>query len=281
MIRKIKDLVAAIYETRHELTISNYQRSEALIRSILRDEKYRHPKNLTRFSYKGYSQFGEDGIINEIFNRIGVTNKTFVEFGVGDGMENNTTFQLVVNNWRGFWIEGSSTFYQQICTAFATYISESRLGVKNSFITAENIEQLLGEMEVPEEIDLLSIDIDGNDYHVWSSIKRYRPRVVIVEYNGSFGSNAVKVMPYEATHIWDGTNFFGASLKAFENLGQEKGYSLVACDLAGINAFFVRNDLLGDAFQKPYSAGFHYEQPRYYLRYFGGHQPKISSTKKK
>lgn len=275
MISKIKNLVRSIYESRNELGTLKYFETAALIQTLLSQPRYQDPKNLIRHTAKFFSQFGEDGVLNEIFRRIGTTNSYFVEFGVGNGLENNTCFQLTVNNWQGAWIEGSPESCQSIRSGFSKYIDKGRLRLKNTFITAENIESLFDELGVPTEFDLLSIDIDGNDYHIWKSIRKFNPRVVVVEYNGSFGSTAEKVTDYSPSFVWDGSNHFGSSLKSFELLGKEKGYSLVGVDLAGINAFFVRTDLLKDNFQAPFTSEFHYEAPRYYMQYFGGHPAKV------
>ena len=232
----------------------------------------REPKRLLRHGFKVYSQHDEDGITEEIFNRIGCTNKFFVEFGVGDGLENGTTYCLL-KGWGGAWIDGSAVCVDAIEKGFRPFIEAGRLRVRYSFITAENIEQLFTELGVPEEFDLLSIDIDNNDYWVWQAIRRYSPRVVAVEYNASFKQTASCVVPYSPTNIWNHTNYFGASLKALEGLGRRKGYSLVGCNYTGVTAFFVRDDLVGDRFAAPFTSENHYEPPRYFVRMPNGHPP--------
>lgn len=230
------------------------------------------PKRLLSHGFKVYSQHDEDGITEEIFNRIGTTNKFFVEFGAGDGLENGTLYCLL-KAWSGLWIEGSAVSMDAIETAFKEFIASKRLKVHYSFITAENIEQIFTEMEVPEEFDLLSIDIDNNDYWVWQAIQKYRPRVVAIEYNASFKQTVACVVPYRPTSIWDHTNYFGASLKALELLGRRKGYCLVGCNYTGVTAFFVREDLIGSHFAEPFTAENHYEPPRYFVRMPNGHRP--------
>ena len=116
--------------------------------------------------------------------------------------------------------------------------------IKNERVTAENIQNLFEKYNVPTHFDLLSIDIDFNDYWIWKSIVDYFPRVVIIEYNSSIPSNESKVVPYNPDYIWDGTNYFGASLLALSNLASQKGYTLIGCDSNGINAFFCKTDLL-------------------------------------
>jgi hypothetical protein len=242
-----------------ELQIDNY-----LIENLHKNPKYDNPKKLNRYEFKVFSQAGEDGIISEIFNRIGTTNKFFVEFGVGNGLENNSAY-LLVKGWQGYWIEGSERFCQSIRQSFEDLIANQQLTLKNTFITAANIEDLFREGNVPTELDLLSIDIDGNDYWVWQAITNYRPRVVILEYNAIYPPESSWVMQYNPSHQWKYNSHMGSSLKALEKLGDQKGYKLVACSFSGVNAFFVREDLLADHFCSPFSAENHYEPARYFL----------------
>ncbi|MCS6951608.1 MAG: hypothetical protein NZM33_02000 [Bryobacteraceae bacterium] len=123
---------------------------------------------------------------------------------------------------------------------------------------------MLDELGVPEEFDFLSIDIDRSDYWVWDAIRRYRPRVVAIEYNASWMASVACVVPYAAYATWDGTNYHGASLKALERLGRRKGYCLVGCNYSGVNSFFVREDLAGGGrFKEPFTAENHFEPPRH------------------
>jgi hypothetical protein len=236
--------------------------SERLVRDILSHPRYQDPKKLNWYEFRMSSQNGEDGIIAEIFRRIGTTSRSFVEFGSSSGDENNTVF-LLRQGGAGLWMDGDSAAIAKARTAFRTEISEGKLKVIEAFITAENIEDLRRQGQVPEEPDLLSIDIDRNDYHVWEKITQYKPRCVVVEYNSMLPPNVSWVVPYDPK-AWGWTSFGnGASLKALEQLGEKKGYSLVGYDLCGVNAFFVRSDLLGDHFAKPYTAENHFEPYRY------------------
>jgi len=116
--------------------------------------------------------------------------------------------------------------------------------IKIEKVTAENIQHLFQKYKVPKNFDLLSIDIDYNDYWVWNAIVDYFPRVVVIEYNSSIPPTESRVVPYDPNAKWDGTNYFGASLLALTNLGLSKGYDLVGCDSRGVNAFFVKSDLI-------------------------------------
>ncbi|MGI0439782.1 hypothetical protein ACRE1S_04540 [Helicobacter himalayensis] len=233
-----------------QATLCDMHRSQ-----VLQEERYSDPKRLEKFGYKVYSQNEEDGIIAEIFNRIGCANKFFVEFGVQDGLESNAHF-LLFQGWSGVYIEGSGEYCEKIRENFRIPIEKSQLTMLNSFITAENINELIGSTRAKEiyEIDLLSIDIDGNDYHIFNAIDIIKPRVVIVEFNAKFPPPSEYIMPYNPTHIWDGTDMQGASLESLSKLGVKKGYRLVGTDLCGVNAFFVRDDLCGDKFPNDCSA---------------------------
>ena len=235
-----------------------------LARHLHGNPKYQNAKRLNRHEFQIYSQNGEDGIIQEIFRRIGSTNKIFVEFGVGNGLENNTV-ALLLHGWSGAWIDGDTSQVGKIRRSLGKPIGDGKLTVKNGFVSAENIERHFRDLNVPAEPDFLSIDIDGNDYWVWQAIKSYKPRVVVLEYNAHFGPSLAWVQKYNPAHRWKGTNYFGVSLKALEMLGQKKGYKLVACNFVGNNAFFVRDDLVGDHFLTPSSAETHFEPARYYL----------------
>jgi hypothetical protein len=234
------------------------------IQKIYDNKKYEEPGRLLRSGFKVWSQNDEDGIIQEILNRIDTKNKYFVEIGVGDGLENNTLF-LLVKGWKGLWIEGSSKNCNFIEKKFNTLINKGFLKIDNVSINVNNINHLLMGNSVPEEIDLLSIDIDGNDYHIFKALNATSPRVVVIEYNAKFPPPVLWVMRYNPGHVWDLSDYFGASLKSFERLFAARGYSLVGCSITGANAFFVRNDLVGDKFCQPFTAENHYEPPRYWL----------------
>jgi hypothetical protein len=132
----------------------------------------------------------------------------------------------------------------------AKYSMSTRVTTAHAAITPDNVESVFDRLGVPESFDVLSIDIDGRDYWVWRAIERYRPRVVVIEYNAHLGTEPL-TMPLEVDRAWDGSDYFGASIGALAGLASEKGYQLVHCDLSGVNAFFVRRDLTGDRFLDP------------------------------
>jgi hypothetical protein len=221
------------------------------------------PKRLLRHGFKLYSQNDEDGIIQEIFRRIGERGRRFVEFGVQNGYECNTA-KLLVEGWHGLWIEANAQSAAQIRKHFEDFFRDGRLSLVEGLVTAENINTLLTEAGFIGEIDALSIDIDFNDYWVWKAIEVIRPRVVIIEYNSSLRPPLSLVVPYAPNKSWSGGNYFGASLEALARLGHVKGYRIVGCCFAGVNAFFVRDDLCADLFVEPATAEEHFEPARYF-----------------
>ncbi len=254
-----------IADMRRQLNfMKGIQIEDFILHHLASDLKYADPKRLNRYESNMYSQSGDDGIINEIFKRVKTTNRFFVEFGVSNGLENNTA-ALLASGWTGLWLEGSEKFVAQIHKSFATPIEAGNLIAQNAFITAENVETLFTENKVPKEFDLLSIDIDGNDYWVWKAITKFNPRVVVIEVNPFWGPELEWAMKYNPTHVWKRDYNYGTSMKAVELLGREKGYTLVGGNLIGNNAFFVRNDLVGDKFAGPYTSENHYEPNRMYL----------------
>jgi hypothetical protein len=202
-------------------------------------QRYGPAPGLASFELKVFSQNGEDGVIAEILHRIGAESKFFVEFGAGAGREANAVLLADVYNWSGLFIEASPAKFAEL---EYKYTAIERVTTRHSMLTAENIECTLRDAAVPPTFDLLSIDIDGNDYWVWRAIEKYRPRVVVCEYNGAIDPVTSLTQPYAPSSEWDRTEFFGASLKALTELGRHKGYTLVHCELTGTNAFFVADE---------------------------------------
>ena len=231
----------------------------------------RDPRELCLLTTQCFSQGPEDGVIAEIFRRIGVRDRTFIEIGAGDGRE-NTTRLLLTLGWSGIWIEGSPRACAAIREDFAAPLASGQLKLIEAMVTAENIEDLLAGAEAPERIDYLSVDLDMNTYYIWRALgRRYRARAACIEYNASIPPSWEFVVPYDPGAVWDGSTHFGASLKSLELLGAEQGYKLVACDFYGVNTFFVseREDL--SEFVKPFTAEKHYQPPNYLAPFRRGH----------
>jgi hypothetical protein len=256
-ILSINQLILRRLDTLAHIEVEQY------LNTLFSESKYLHGNRLEPYGFKVYSQCDEDGIIQEIFNRIGLQSSTFVEFGVQNGLENNT-LKLLLQGWSGLWIEGNERNVVEISKRFHDVLTAGRLRIKAAFITRENINDLIGEY-FNGEIDLLSIDIDGNDIHILASIDVITPRVIVIEYNGKF-TPPINVAPrYDPEYRWSGSDYNGSSLVAITNVANRKGYSLVGCNVVGSNAFFVRNDLLGERFEAPFTADNHYQPTRYFL----------------
>jgi len=206
--------------------------------------------NINILEQKFYSQSGEDGIIKTIFNKIKTTNKFCIEFGIHSDQGN--TIYLKKKKWKCLWMDGNG---------------DGKL-IKKEFITAENIESIFKKYNAPREPDLLSIDIDSNDYWIWKAIKNYKPRVVVIEYNSSIPPTESKAIKYDTNFKFDKTDYYGGSLLAMQKLGKEKDYTLIACNRIGVNAFFIRNDLIKNNF-KIKNIKQIYRPPKYGLRVNG------------
>ena len=244
---------------------------------LARDPRYADPKRLLAHAHQTFSQDGEDGMIAEICRRIGAPARRFVEIGVGNGLENNTTW-LLAQGWRGWWLDGDPTAISAIRSTFRKEIGGGILTIRQALVTAENIEALLRELQVPQDFDVLSLDVDRNTYWLWAAMSNYRPRIAVIEYNSSFPPGVDWKVEYRPEARWNGTSYFGASLTALEMLGRKMGYALIGCNFTGVNAFFVRQDLCGDHFAQPFTAENHYELPRYGLSRRLGHPPGFGDS---
>ena len=219
---------------------------EALGRIELRQNIENHSLSLIDKEFKVFSQFGEDGIIQFLISHIRIDNPYFVEFGVETYLESNTRFLLINNNWSGLVIDGSSDNIAKVQSDPIYW--RHNLRAHCAFITKENINSLLEENGAVGDIGILSIDIDGNDYWIWNEIEVINPAIVIIEYNARFGPDISVSVPYDSDFDrykkHHSMIYFGASIKALCSLAAKKGYAFVGCGSSGLNAFFVRQDLM-------------------------------------
>lgn len=205
--------------------------------------------NINDYEFKIFSQWGDDGIIQYLIKNISIENNTFIEFGVEDYMESNTRFLMMHNNWSGFVMDGSDYAMNKLTKR--EWFWKYGLTNKAVFIDKENINELLSDTGF-SNIGLLSIDLDGNDYHILTEIdlSKLNPSIIILEYNSVFGKDRAITTPhrkdFNRTKAHYSNLFFGASLAALDYVARRKGYELVGCSLAGNNAFFVRKDLVNN-----------------------------------
>ena len=193
---------------------------------------------LLSFRKNVVSQDGEDGIIQEIFSIMKPLNKYCVEFGAWDGKYFSNTWNLIKNeNWGALVIEGNSSKFKELTS---TYSDNQSVTCLNRFVEIDgtnSLDSILKEVNAPKNLDLLSIDIDGIDYFIWDSLKEYRPRAIVIEFNPS--------IPNDIAFIQAKSNSInqGCSLLSLILLGKTKGYELVCC--TGWNAFFVEKEFYG------------------------------------
>ena len=242
----------------------NKNLSQLNLEKIKQSKRYNNQKNLINFGFKSYSQSDEDGIIEEIFNRIGVSDKNFIEIGVQDGLECNTTY-LLNQGWNGMWIEQDIKQCNKILKTF-DFLINKKLKLINKTANFSNINNIIKEnWDLKQEVDLLSIDIGLNTFHVLNEIDIIKPRVIVTEYNSKYGPKTMWKVKRSENEDWDGSDYFGASLKSFELMMEKKDYLLIGCNITGVNAFFLRKDLVNEKFLDNFTSEFHYENQKIWL----------------
>jgi hypothetical protein len=217
-------------------------------RILANQQSLRPSKDLADHEFKIFSQWGEDGILQFLTRSLAIPHRTFIEFGVEDFFESNCRFLMMKDLWRGYVIDGSQANIERLRASY--FYWRYQLRSKASFITVDNICNLLEESGFARDLGILSIDLDGIDYHVLERLEDWRPAILVVEYNSAFGSERAVSVPYHAAFRRGDAHFsslyYGASLPAFCYLTARRGYGLVGTNSMGSNAFFVRRDLLND-----------------------------------
>lgn len=203
--------------------------------------KTRNIDKLTDAEFSVFSQFGDDGIIQYVISKLDINQEKFIEFGVENYIESNTRFLLENNNWSGMVIDSNKNNIEYIKNSLNYWRYD--LKVMCSFVTAENINNLIQDAGFEDDIGLLHIDIDGNDYWLWKAITVVKPVIVIVEYNSLFGVERSITIPYNPDFSRFNKHYSGlyagASLKALCHLASEKGYKFIGTNSAGNNAYFI------------------------------------------
>jgi FkbM family methyltransferase len=219
---------------------------------------YKKDIELSKYEHRIFSQNGEDGITLEIINRLNIKNGFYVEFGTQNAEECNTRILREKYNWNGLLMDGS--------------YENNNINLKKEFITRENIINLFVKYDVPNKFDLLSIDIDFNDFYVLHKIlQNYQIDIIILEYNAYFYEDEDAIIKYDPTGSWDGSNYFGASLLSYYKLLNKFGYVLIYTEKKGVNAFFVKNEN-GTKFEFNNDINFLYNTAKYGNGPRGGHK---------
>jgi len=207
------------------------------------------PQSFRDVGFRVHSQHEEDGILLYIFALIGVRTFRCVEICAGDGIECNTANLILNHRWIGLLCDGNEKNIEKARKFYQRH-PDSKFWppvITKKWITKDNVNDILESKGFSGEIDLLSLDIDGVDYWVWKEISCVSPRVVVLEFNHLWGPEASVTVPYKENFTAEfttfGSDYAGASLKAFIKLGKEKGYRFVGANAIATNAFFIRNDI--------------------------------------
>jgi len=182
-----------------------------------------------------YSQNEEDYILAQIINTIGNVPKVFIEFGPGNGLQNNT-LHLLMQKYHGTWIGNEVLLLDNIIYKKIKYIQIQ--------VSLENLDEIIAKIK-KEKTGVISVDLDGNDFYIVKRLlqeKSTLPEIFIVEYNSFYSLKSEFIMDYNSQHVWDGSNNFGASLLSYKKLFKEFNYFLCAVNLTGTNAFFIKNE---------------------------------------
>jgi hypothetical protein len=213
---------------------------DALLRqAYLSDSGLPAPRSLAAQRFRLRSQNEEDGITLALLKAAGVVTRRFVEIGSG-GKGGNSAVLAFDLGWSGLMVDASGTAMGMLRNLLG---ANPAVTFVRTYVTSANINKLLRKHGMTGEIDLLSIDIDSCDYWLLEAVEVCSARVLIMEYNALFGASRAVTLPNAPPPADRPKGYFGASLAALEKLARKKGYRLVFCEEAGVNAFFVRNDL--------------------------------------
>jgi hypothetical protein len=238
--------------------------------AVVKREQAAHINPLNRRAAKCFSQTDEDGITLEILRRLDcLEGGTYIEYGPGDGMENNTLI-LASLGWHGSWIGGQDLAWR--------YQPCKKMLFQKDWVTVDSIPihiaRARGHLNV-SNVDVVSMDLDGNDIYFTEKILNLniKPKLFIVEYNAKFIPPVRFQMDYNPDFQWNGTDWFGASLASYTEMFERHDYQLVCCNShTGANAFYVRKDLMAAFNDVPTDIRDLYAGPRYHLMSWFGHR---------
>jgi len=267
MINKIRSIIKKLFRhLQNKKHLETILINQGKILSTLNSQK--NTTKLSDYEWKIYSQWGEDGIIDFLVSEVSIVNKTFIEFGVESFSESNCKYLLMKSDWNGFVIDGSQKNIEKLKNS--NYFYKYDLQALAAFVDADNINELLKKSEFERDLGILSVDIDGNDYHVLSKIDCFDPRIIICEFNPIFGNERKITVPYDPkfyrTKKHHSNLFFGASINALISLLTKQDYTLVGTGMQGGNAYFVKNSLMTDRLKmlakKPFCFNFNWRESR-------------------
>ena len=245
-----------IHLSSYDLTLANHHENK----------KNNHPNKFCRYGKKMFSQADEDGITLEIVKRLKIKKGNFIEFGVGDGLENNTIILLSLG-WQGIWFGGENIVINTK--------KSNRLTFYQNFITLKNILDLTEyALTKINTIELISLDLDGNDYYFIEELLKngIRPKVFIAEYNSKFIPPVEFVIEYNEDHKWKNNDYYGCSLASLDKMFKKYGYRLICCNAAsGSNCFFVQDKYMNLFDDVPNNIDDIFAEPNYKPYQYYGH----------
>ena len=248
-IKHILKKYLKFYKVRHRLKLNIRIRQHTLMEYYQAKMAADDLPDIQDTGLKIFSQFEEDGLLLYVFSLIGMTNRTFIEFGSDDGINSNSANLYYHHEFHGLFMDGNSQALNRGYYFFNKYRNAKKKPpvFKQAIINAENINELIKSADFEGEIGLLSIDIDGNDYWVWKAMDVVSPQVVIIETHNEFGMNDI-IVPYDPDYFYPGKHpdYHGASPVAMTKLAKKKGYRLVGSNDLGFNFIYVREDLVAD-----------------------------------
>jgi hypothetical protein len=203
------------------------------------------------WEFGAFSQHGEDGILEYLIQNLRESDKYFLEIAAGDGLENCTAWLALARKWTGVMVEGNKLSAEHCRKVYHQRIWN--VMVRNCYVNTENVKELL-EILPSKNFDVFSLDIDSIDYHIMSACVElgYRPKILVVEYNSAFGPEAVLFPEYKK--VFDrwrehpGGIYYGASITAWRQLLEAKGYFFLGVESSGTNAFFLHRDYFQEKF---------------------------------
>ena len=267
MINKIKLIIKKVFQhLQNNKDLETILINQGKILSTLNSQK--NATKLSDYEWKIFSQWGEDGIIDFLVSEVSIVNKTFIEFGVENFSESNCRYLLMKSDWNGFVIDSSQKNIKKLKNSY--YFWKYDLQTFVAFIDINNINELLIKSGFERDLGILSIDIDGNDYHILNKIDCFDPRIIICEFNPLFGNDRKITVPYDPkfyrTRKHYSNLYWGASINALRSLLTKQDYTLVGTGMQGGNAYFIKNSLMTDRLRilakNPFCFNFNWRESR-------------------
>lgn len=199
-------------------------------------------KSPASWEFSGFSQNGEDGILDVLRKKLNASNRYFIEIGAADGIENNSGWLLVAEKYNGLLVEGSPHLVERAKRTVIGYSVGAE--IHNMFVTKESVLEIKS-LALYHDPDVFSLDIDGNDYYVAEAIFNagFRPKIFVVEYNSVYGPEQSVTIEYEPTFVFTKAHpthlYYGVSISGWRKFFERYGYRFISVDRNGVNAFFV------------------------------------------